>query len=446
MMFSRYHGESHLGSASFRKVWEGRRTPNLQAPRCQIAPALSWLCVMFRQPIFALVALFAPALASAEDWPHFRGPSRDGVSVEKGWRSEWTGDAPIAWKAQVGLGFSSIVVANARAATAGHAEGKDTVFCFDAKTGKELWKHSYPAELGDKFFEGGTTGTPTFDGARLFWLSRWGDLFCFEVESGKIVWQKNIAKETEAPFPMWGFTGAPLVSGNLLVLNVGEAGVGVDKNDGKIVWQSAPKDAGYSTPLPFEFGGAKLVLFGNATNYLAVDPVTGKEAWRFRWVTQYGVNAADPIVSGDRVFISTGYSKGGTLLQLGADEPKQLWKTKTLRTQLNAAVLHEGHLYGVDGDTTEKGSLKCIEFATGTEKWSQPGFGNGAVIVADGKLIALSGDGELSIAPASPDGFKPTAHAKILGPKCWTAPVLANGLVYCRNSRGEIAVVDLRAK
>ena len=71
---------------------------------------------------------------------------------------------------------------------------------------------------------------------------------------------------------------------------------------------------------------------------------------------------------------------------------------------------------------------------------------NGAVIVADGKLIALNGDGELSIAPASPDGFKPTAKAKVLGPKCWTAPVLANGLVYCRNSRGEIVVVDLRGK
>jgi hypothetical protein len=61
-------------------------------------------------------------------------------------------------------------------------------------------------------------------------------------------------------------------------------------------------------------------------------------------------------------------------------------------------------------------------------------------------LIALSGDGELSIAPASPSGFKPIAKAKVLGPKCWTTPVLANGLVYCRNSRGEIVVADLRVK
>lgn len=392
---------------------------------------------------FGLALLGFPAVR-AEDWPNFRGPGHNGVSAEKGWRSEWPGEAPVAWRAQVGLGFSSVVVAKGRAATAGHADGKDTVFCFDAVTGKLLWKHSYPAELGDKFFDGGTTGTPTFDGERLFWLSRWGDLFCFDAATGKVVWEKNIQKETDAPVPMWGFTGAPLVHENLLVLNVGEAGVGLDKADGKIVWKSATKDAGYSTPLPLQRDGKWLGLFGNATNYLAVDLRTGQDAWRFRWVTQYGVNAADPVVSGDRVFISSGYSKGGALLKLGAEEPEQLWKTKALRTQLNAAVLFDGHLYGVDGDTTDKGALKCLEFSTGAERWSAPGFGSGGVIVADGKLIALSGGGELMIAPADPRGFKPTVRAQVLGPQCWTAPVLANGIIYCRNSRGEITAINAR--
>ena len=400
---------------------------------------------MSRLPRFALILLLSPSIAGAGDWPHFRGPTRDGVSVEKGWRVEALAPAPkIAWKAQVGLGFSSIVISGGRAATAGHADGKDTVFCFDAATGKPLWTHSYPAELGDKFFEGGTTGTPTFDGDRLFWLSRWGDLMCLDASSGKVVWEKNIAKETGAPIPTWGYTGAPLVAGDLLVLNVGEAGTGVHKATGKIAWQSAAKDAGYSTPLPVEISGAKFVLMGNSTSYLAVDPATGKEAWRFRWVTQYNVNAADPIVSGGRAFISTGYSKGGVLLELNTDEPKQLWKTKALRTQMNAAVLHDGHLYGADGDNTESGSLKCVEFAGGAEKWRHEGFGTGGVVVADGKLIALSAPGELLIAPASPAGFAPAARAKVLGGQCWTAPVLANGLVYCRNSRGEIAVIDLR--
>jgi len=390
--------------------------------------------------------LLSSITALAADWPNFRGPTHDGVSSEKSWKAEWSSEPPVAWKAKVGLGFSSIVVANGRAATAGHADGKDTLFCFDAATGKELWKHSYAAELGDKFYEGGTTGTPTFEGDRLYWLSRWGDFFCFDAASGKMVWQANLAKETEAPIPTWGYTGAPLVQGDLLVVNVGDAGAAVQKATGKLVWKSATKDCGYSTPFPLTQGGKALAVLANADSYVAVDVKTGAEVWRQRWLTQYNVNAANPVISGGLMFLSTGYGKGGSQFKLGPGAPTQGWKTKALRTQMNAAVLHEGHLYGVDGDTTEKATLKCLDFATGKEKWAEPGFGSGGVIVADGQLIALSAVGELLIAPATPEGFKPTTRTQVLGPKCWTAPVLANGFIYCRNQRGEIAVVDVRAK
>ncbi|HET6407989.1 MAG TPA: PQQ-binding-like beta-propeller repeat protein [Chthoniobacteraceae bacterium] len=399
-------------------------------------------------PLICSLSLVLFSTASlGSDWPHWRGPNRNGTSTETGWNSQWSGEPKVAWKATVGLGFSSIVVSKGRACTAGHAEGQDTVFCFDAVSGNELWKHSYPAELGDKYYEGGTTGTPTFDGDRVYWLSRWGDLFCFEAGTGKIVWSKNIVKETDAKVPQWGFTGAPLVHEKLLVLNAGEAGMAVDKATGAIVWKSANKDdAGYSTPLPIKRGNAWIALLGSEKSYLAVDIASGKEIWRHRWLTQYGVNAADPVVNGDQVFISSGYGKGGALLKLGDRQPVETWKTKALRTQLNPAVLFDGHLYGPDGDTTRTESLKCIEFATGTEKWAEPGFGTGGVIVADGKLIALNAAGELMIAPASPTEFKPIARTQVLGGKCWTAPVLANGIIYCRNSRGEIAAVDVRSK
>jgi len=401
-------------------------------------------------PLALALAIVISSLttARASDWPHFRGPTRNGISDEKAWRSTWTGDIPVAWKAQVGLGFSSIVVSDGRAATAGHADGKDSVFCFDAATGKLLWQHSYPAQLGDVYFEGGTTGTPTFDGDRLYWLSRWGDLLCFDAASGKRLWETQIATETGAPVPMWGFTGAPLVQGNLLVLNVGDAGTAVDKTTGKVLWKSEPKDAGYSTPIPLPpplgDSGDGLVAFANTKGYLAVRTNTGAEAWRVRWITEYGVNAADPVLSGDDMFLSTGYGKGGALLHLTASGPQEVWKTKKLRTQMNAAVLHQGHLYGVDGDTTQKASLKCLDLATGEQKWEHPGFGSGGLIIADGKLLAMSGIGELLIAPASPEGFAPTARTQVFGPKAWTAPVLSNGLLYCRNNRGELVVLNLQ--
>jgi hypothetical protein len=393
------------------------------------------------------LAGFPVTYARAGDWPHWRGPQRNGTTDEKGFATEWpSGEPPIAWRAKVGLGFSNIVVGGGRAFTVGHADKQDTVFCFDAVSGQPVWKHSYAAELGDVYYEGGTTGTPTLDGDHLYWLSRWGDAFCFEAATGKIVWSKNIVKETGAPVPDWGFTGAVLVHGDLLICNGGDAGFALEKKSGKLAWKSAAKNCGYSTPLPFTLAGKSLVIMASSQSYVAVEPATGKEAWRIRWLTQYNVNASDPVLDGDRIFLSTGYGKGGALFRLGSGEPEQLWKTKALRSQMNAAVLHAGHLYGADGDTTEKAALKCLDFATGKEKWAEKNFGSGAVIIADGQIIALSGVGELMIGKASPDGFKPTTRAQVLGGKCWTAPVLANGFIYCRNGRGEIAAVDARKK
>jgi outer membrane protein assembly factor BamB len=399
--------------------------------------------------LFAAIAVAGVSITSiADDWPQYRGPDRNGISKETGWLDHWPQEGPpIAWKASVGLGFSSFVISGGKAVTVGHADQKDTVFCFDALSGKEIWKHSYAAELGDKFFEGGTTGSATFDGDKLYWLSRWGDLFCFEAASGKIVWSRNIQKEEDLKVPMWGFTGAPTVVDDLLILNAGETGYAVNKSTGRSVWRSAiNKEAGYSTPLPVRRGGKTEIWLANATAYVGID-VTGKELWRTKWLTQYGVNAADPIPVGENVFISTGYGKGAALFKPNGDaEPTVIWKSKVLRTQLNPGVIVGKYIYGVDGDTTDKASLKCIEAETGVEKWAVANFGSGAVTVADGKLLALNGTGELAVAPVSPEGFKPTSRAQILGGKTWTAPALANGIVYCRNSRGDVAAVDLRKK
>ena len=395
------------------------------------------------------LSVLLPLLTQAGDWPQWRGPQRSGVTSEKEWISQWPSEGPkVAWKAAVGLGYSSFVVSGGKAVTLGHGNSQDTLYCFDVGSGRVAWKHSYPAELGDKYFDGGTTGTPTIAGDRVYSLSRWGDLVCLQLSDGKVVWSKNVQKETDIPLPDWGFGGAPLILGDTLFLNVGEHGMALDAGTGAYRWRSPAESAGYSTPLPFQWGNGTALLFSSGQTYSAVDPRDGKRLWSMRWVTQYGVNAADPIVQGDRVFVSSGYGKGAGSFKLpvGTGEPEQVWKGKALRTQLNAAVLYQGHLYGVDGDTTEKASLKCLEWNTGAERWSSPGFGSGGVIIADGKLIALNGTGELMVAPATSEGFKPIARAQVLGGKTWTAPVLANGYIFCRNSRGDVVCLDVRRK
>ena len=66
--------------------------------------------------------------------------------------------------------------------------------------------------------------------------------------------------------------------------------------------------------------------------------------------------------------------------------------------------------------------------------------------VTDGKLIVLSERGELMVADSTPAAFKPISRPQVLGGKCWTTPVLANGKIYCRNARGDLVCVDVSGR
>lgn len=380
------------------------------------------------------------------DWYRWRGPNLNGISDETDWSDQWpAAGPPVAWKATVGTGFSALTISHGRLFTMGNAKDQDTVFCFDAASGQPHWKHTYPAPLDDKYFDGGPTSTPTVDGERVFALSRRGLLFCFDAATGKVQWSNNLLKELGQPVPSWGFASSPFVHGNLLLLNVGDAGTAVDKATGKVVWTSARKDAGYSTPVPLRAGQESVVVFGSDNHIVAVNADTGKELWRHRWATRYGVNAADAVVSGDQVFFSSGYNEGAVLLNAAGASPAVVWKNKNLRTQLNAVVLLDGYLYGFDGDSNSRAKLRCVELKSGVVKWTQEDSGFGSLSAANGKLIVLTDKGVLMVAKASPEEFKPSARAKVIGGKCWTVPVLSNGRLYCRNAAGDLVCLDVRA-
>ena len=232
---------------------------------------------------------------------------------------------------------------------------------------------------------------------------------------------------------------SPLVQGETVILSVCQHGVALHKKDGSVKWKSDAKPAGYSTPLP---SGQEILLCSDKS-YFGVEAETGKQLWEFPWPTKFGVNAADPVLAPGHVFLSFGYNKGAALMKEGGGK---VWESKIIRSQFNSCVLVDGHLYGPDGNDGDKGPLKCIELMTGKEKWAQKGFGVGGVTVADGKLIALSAQGELMVAPVSPEKFEPVSRAQVLGGKCWTAPVLANGFIYCRNGAGEVVALDVRKK
>jgi outer membrane protein assembly factor BamB len=380
--------------------------------------------------------------ATAADWFRWRGPDLNGISQETGWQSKWPAQGPKQlWKASVGTGFCSFSVSGSRVYTMGNSADTDTVFCLDANSGKTLWKYSYPCPLDAKNFEGGPAATPTVAGDRVYTYSRKGDLFCLGAADGKVIWSKNLNRDLGIEMPNWGSASSALVEGSLVILNAGGSGAAFDKLTGKVAWTSGKTAGGYATAVPFNAGSDRCLAVLASRALVAVQAADGRELWRYPWKTDYDVNAADPIIDGDRVFISSGYNHGGALLKLNGSQPVKVWENKNMRNHFNSCVLWRDHLYGPD-----ESELRCLAFDTGQVKWKYPQFGKGSLVLADAKLVGLSEKGELIIAEATPDAFKPISRAQVLTGKCWTAPVLSNGHIYCRNARGDVVCLDVSSR
>ncbi|MDA7920654.1 PQQ-binding-like beta-propeller repeat protein [Verrucomicrobiales bacterium] len=397
------------------------------------------------QAILLLAVAAGFSFVHADDWPVLRGPERDGISNEEGLAKVTS--AEVAWEKKVGLGYGAPVVGGGKVVIAGHDGGeKDTLFCFDEVTGDEKWKFSYPQPLADLYFQGGTTGTATINGDRVYQIAREGELFCLDAEKGKVVWSTHLKKEFKYEKPDWGFTGAPFVHGDHLLINAGESGLVLNRQDGSVVWKSETGKAGYSTPYVFEKNGTQYAIFSNEKYYVCVEAANGNTVWSHKWMTRYGVNAADPIVAGNHILIASGYGKGAELLQWsGSGEPKRVWKSRELKTQMNAALLMGGYLYAIDGDEgKDMTSLKCLKFETGETLWTEESVGHGTVSAAGDQLIVLTEKGELQIAMASPEGYEPHFKKQVLDPKVWTVPVFANGKICCRNASGQFIVLSVK--
>ncbi len=393
-----------------------------------------------------LIGLFS---AHAADWARFRGPDQNGISKETGINAgALEGGGKILWKANVGIGFSSITIANGRAYTMGNQKatvgGKtdtDTVWCLDAITGKEIWKHSYAEELDPHYYEGGPSTTPTVDGGCVFTLSKTGKAICLDAAKGTVIWEKDLAKEVDAKAPTWGFSASVLIEGDLAIYNVGTAGTALNRKTGEVVWKSGAGVSGYSAAVLFNQGKERLAIMMTAGDATALNPADGKIVWSHPWKTQHDVNAADAVVSGNRFFLSSGYNHGSAVIEVKDNKSSVVWENKNIRNHFASSVLWKGHLYGVD----EK-ELRCVDFATGAVKWSDKVTGKGTLLMADGKIVVLTEKGELIIAAASPEAFKPLGRAQILGGKCWTMPALANGKLYARNAKGDLVCVEVGGK
>ena len=404
--------------------------------------------------IYLLFLILGINAVHAVDWPRWRGPHRNGITEETEWNPKaLENGANILWEADIGDGYSAVTVKGTCVfATGSQQENRANVFCFQATTGQEIWRFSYDCPCPNGCFKTfrGPRSTPIWDDGRIYTLSDQGQLYCLNATDGKVIWHKDLVNTYDANRPKYGFCGSPVIEGSLLVLNACESGLVLDKKTGDKIWSSPGGRASYSTPVIFSNDGRRCVIVFARQMIVCRDLKTGKELWRHPWpyVNNDGAASADPVVVGTNVFISSGYRKGAAVIEFAKNRPRQRWFNKEIKTEFGTAVYVDGYLFAPDGDTRHPTAyLKCVDMRNGKIIWTRD-TGHCSIIRANGTFILLNQWGELTIMEASHEGYKDLSHAKIVETskkvRCWTAPVLANGLIYIRTNRGHLVCVDMR--
>ena len=389
-----------------------------------------------------------PAVASGGRWPNWMGPGHDGVSLESGWSTDWPQDGlPVVWSREIGIGFSSVTIADGRLFCMGHIDGDEFVQCLNPETGQPIWSFSYRSPLVDNLHDGGPGATPTIDGEYVYTLGRGGQLYCFRADKGEVVWSRMLQDDLDVSLPEWGFTSSPFILGEQLILEAGRV-VSYHKLTGAKNWQTDRHEAGYGSAARLESDDMVYLATLDCDGLRIVRADDGGQVAFHPWESPFLTNSTTPIVQGEQIYVSSGYNVGCGLFRFSDGHLTLVYSNRDMRNHFNNSILLNGHLYGFDGNSNlgRVVQLTCMEWANGDVKWKQRGLGCGSLMVVDNKLLVLSEDGNLVIAEATPSGFSERCRSRFLDGRCWTVPLLLNGCVYGRNAAGRLVCVRLPRK
>ncbi|MBI2149620.1 MAG: PQQ-like beta-propeller repeat protein [Acidobacteria bacterium] len=404
-----------------------------------------------RHLILAAMLAFALQSSTVTDWPQFLGPDRNGVYRGPALAEIWPSSGPrMVWQKQVGEGFSGPVVAQGRVILFHRVANREVVESLDARTGAGQWKYEYPTTYRDDFgFDEGPRAVPVVANGVVYTFGAQGQLHAVSLATGMRIWSEDTAKRFGVSKGFFGAAGSPLVEDGRVIANIGGRGAGIvafDAKTGKVLWQATDDEASYSSPFAATFGGRRSAVFLTRNGLVGLDPAAGQVQFQRRWRSRQAasVNAATPIVAGDLIFVSAEYGPGAGVLRVDGSNLTELWASdEALTNHYATSVYRDGFLYGFHGRQEFGPSFRAIEFRTGKVRWSQDQFKAGSVTLAGDRLLILRETGELMLAAASPDAFKPIARARILPATVRAFPALAGGLLYVRNEK-TLVCLDLR--
>ncbi len=384
-------------------------------------------------------AFFALSLTlSAGDWPQWRGAQRDGKSIETGLFQKWPEAGPSKkWTAEgLGSGYSTVAVAQGRIYTMGQRDNTEYVIALEEATGKKVWETA----AGEAFNErrgDGPRGVPTIEGDRLWAITADGKLVCLDTKTGKPLWKADFVTQFGGSIPHWGYSESPLIDGNKIVVTPGGGGhsvVALDKTTGKVIWKSQSDSAGYSSVSVATVGPTRSYVAFTASGAVGLRADNGELLWSYGKVSNRTANVATPIVSGDRVFLSSDYGTGCALLKLestGAGvKATEVYFSREMKNHHATSILHKDYLYGFNSSI-----LTAMKWDNGEVAWRDRSTGKGSVVYADGHLIVAGENGVVALVKIGIGSYQEISRfsLELSGKPLWAHPVVANGSLFIRD-------------
>ena len=418
--------------------------------------------------------LVAAASGLATDWPQWRGPFFNGSTDERGLPASWSKTENVAWVSPLpGPSGATPIISNGRVFVTSTGKGTPdfVALCFDAKTGKELWRKqagSNPSKLPRNNM---ASPSPVTDGKSVFFLYGDGTLIGFDFD-GKELWSQGIEKEYGNLAVQFGYSNSPVLHDGKLLITVIRRDkpyreppaegpldsfiAALDPATGKKLWKQQRKtnafDEGmetYSTLMPFTRDGKVELLMTGGDFVTAHEPATGKELWRFEyWHEKVRDSRVIPsLVTGEGLIFGSRHKNMGVF----ALEPPASWRGRpALASRGHPGLALPSHdapispeVQGQDALATEEQRRDAL--ATGRILWefTEAAPDCSTPLFYDGRLYVFDGLKRKAVTCLDPKTGRTFWQGKLGGRSLWWSSLTAaDGKLYGISESGEIVVIQ----